>query len=139
MIGAFKDLAEEFHGAGGVGQCCQSGLMGCGEEYSYSNSNGFVGVVNLGAVVALCELEHDDEPGGDFEEWFFRISAEGREVSQPTFSRATLIELSFLGFSSQSYLSLDFGISNTDEAPRLFVGAAGCTGGGADDPFDGFG
>lgn len=87
VVRSIEDLVEEFHGTGGVGECCEAGeVQGCDED-SGGEADGFGGVVVLDAVVLFVDVpalfEDGDECGSSLQERFLCVGAEGFECVEP--------------------------------------------------------
>jgi len=126
-VGAFvfwavEDFFEELHGAWGVGEGCQAGLVGGGEEHAGSDADGFVEVVDLAAVVCCAERHDDDEPGYGVDVGFVWVGFEGFEVIEPAVGGFVVVEVAFDLFDGDSDGVFHFRIGDGDESPGLFVG-----------------
>jgi len=135
-----EDVVEKIHGAGGVSERSQPGVMQGGDQKAGGDADRFLNVVvfDFAAIgqEAVTLGEDGNEVGRGFEEGFVFVCADGGEGFEPFLWGAVVIELALLFFGGDPNLAFDFGVADNDEVPGLKVCAVGGGSGGTQTVFD---
>lgn len=93
------------------------------------NANGIHRVVTLKlssiAVAGKGFVEHHNQPGSRFQEWFVRIGTQWRQGIAPFIRYAPFVEFPLFGLCGIANRFLDGDIGNSNKTPWLLMRAAG--------------
>ncbi len=129
VAGAIQNLVEEAHGAGGVGEADQPGMVQGGDEDAGGDADAFLYVVmfDFAAVgeQAVALGEDGDESGGRFQEWFLVVGSQGSQGVEPFLGSFAVVEVALFFFRGRTNPLLHLTICHHHKMPGLQVGPIG--------------
>lgn len=112
-----------------MGQCRESGHVQCGEEDAAGDPDSDIVVLGL-VLVTVCVPRHgvidpedDDQARGGLEKLLLPVRTERRRPGEPFSRGPRFVKLALFLFGGVTNLSLDVGVADDDESPRLEIRA----------------